>query len=40
MMNSGRYIAAQTVPDKWLCYPWDAEDIEEHTMLAKAQGHD
>lgn len=40
MMNSGRYIAAQTVPDKWLCYPWDTEDIEEHTMLAKAQGHD
>lgn len=40
MMNSGRYIAAQTVPDKWLCYPWDAEDIEEHTILAKAQGHD
>ncbi|CAI4044044.1 xanthine phosphoribosyltransferase SKDI_10G3320 [Saccharomyces kudriavzevii IFO 1802] len=40
MMNSGRYIAAQTVPDGWLCYPWDAEDIEEHTVLAKAQGND
>ncbi|EJS43095.1 xpt1p [Saccharomyces arboricola H-6] len=40
MMNSGRYIAAQTVPDMWLCYPWDAEDIEEHTVLAKAQGND
>ncbi|CAI1524483.1 hypothetical protein SEUBUCD646_0J03230 [Saccharomyces eubayanus] len=40
MINSGRYIAAQTVPDMWLCYPWDAEDIEEHTELAKAQGND
>ncbi|CAI4045373.1 hypothetical protein SUVZ_10G3130 [Saccharomyces uvarum] len=40
MINSGRYIAAQTVPDMWLCYPWDAEDIEEHTEQAKAQGND
>lgn len=40
MINSGRYIAAQTVSDMWLCYPWDAEDIEEHTELAKAQGND
>lgn len=40
MMESGRYLAATTVPDKWLCYPWEAQDIEEHTVLAKAQGND
>lgn len=40
MMDSGRYLAALTVPDKWLCYPWEAQDIEEHTILAKQQGND
>ncbi|CCD27182.1 xanthine phosphoribosyltransferase NDAI_0J02900 [Naumovozyma dairenensis CBS 421] len=40
MLESGRYLAAVTVPDKWLCYPWEAEDIEEHTNLAKLQGND
>lgn len=40
MMDSHHYIAAETVPDKWLCYPWEADDIEEHTKLAKLQGHD
>ncbi|CCK69102.1 xanthine phosphoribosyltransferase KNAG_0B06770 [Huiozyma naganishii CBS 8797] len=39
MMNSHHYIAAETVPDKWLIYPWDAEDIEEHTQMAIQQGH-
>ncbi|CAL9729192.1 xanthine phosphoribosyltransferase 1 [Monosporozyma unispora] len=40
MLESGRYLAAETVPDEWLVYPWDAEDIDEHTRLAKLQGHD
>lgn len=40
MLESGRYYAAETVPDEWLVYPWDADDIDEHTRLAKLQGHD
>lgn len=40
MLNNGSYMAAETVPDSWLVYPWDAEDIDEHTRLAKLQGND
>ncbi|CCC72198.1 hypothetical protein NCAS_0J02190 [Naumovozyma castellii] len=40
MMETGHYMAAVTVPDEWLCYPWEADDIEEHTELAKQQGND
>jgi hypoxanthine phosphoribosyltransferase len=25
-----RYFAGETMEDKWICYPWDADDIEEH----------
>lgn len=39
LMDSGRYYAATTVDDAWLCYPWDAFDIDEHTKLAAAQGN-
>lgn len=39
MMDNGRYLAAETVPDKWLCYPWEAIDIEQHTTLAIEQGN-
>jgi len=24
MMDDGRYLAAKTVPDVWICYPWEA----------------
>ena len=24
MMDEGRYLAAQTVGDVWICYPWEA----------------
>jgi len=24
MMEQGRYLAAQTVGDAWMCYPWEA----------------
>ncbi|CAM9010375.1 unnamed protein product [Wickerhamomyces anomalus] len=34
-----RYYAAMTLPDKWLCYPWDAEDIDDHTAKAVEQGY-
>jgi hypoxanthine phosphoribosyltransferase len=33
----GRYLAAQTVGDEWICYPWEAGDIDEHDALSKAQ---
>ena len=35
MMSQGRYIAARTVGDVWICYPWEATDIEEHDRMAK-----
>ncbi len=28
------YIAGAEIEDKWICYPWDAEDIVEHERLA------
>ncbi|KGO70936.1 hypothetical protein PITC_066170 [Penicillium italicum] len=33
--NDQRYHAAVTTGDVWICYPWEAEDIEEHDTLAK-----
>lgn len=32
--NVVRYIAGRTIPDAWIVYPWDAEDIDEHDRLA------
>lgn len=29
-----RYFAGKTIEDKWVVYPWDALDIEEHDRLA------
>ncbi len=40
MMAEGRYMAAQTVSDIWICYPWEAIDIDEHDSLAHKQSHD
>lgn len=37
MTDEGRYIAARTVPDVWINYPWEARDIEEHDRLAQTQ---
>jgi hypoxanthine phosphoribosyltransferase len=37
MMSEGRYHAARTVGDEWICYPWEAVDIEEHDRLARDQ---
>lgn len=39
MMDENRYIAARTVEDIWIAYPWEAIDIEEHTTNAIAQGN-
>ena len=38
MVNDNRYLAAVTVPDVWICYPWEATDIDEHDALAKTNG--
>jgi len=35
MLDENRYLAARTVGDVWICYPWEATDIEEHDELAK-----
>ncbi|KAL7622611.1 hypoxanthine-guanine phosphoribosyltransferase [Parahypoxylon ruwenzoriense] len=35
MMEESRYLAARTVSDVWICYPWEATDIDAHDELAK-----
>ena len=37
MVKDDRYLAAKTVPNLWINYPWEAQDIEEHDRLAAAQ---
>jgi len=37
MMEGGRYAATETVGDVWICYPWEATDIDEHDALAARQ---
>jgi hypothetical protein len=36
MINT-RYEAARTVGDVWICYPWEATDIDEHDQHATEQ---
>ncbi|KAI1195849.1 phosphoribosyltransferase-like protein [Nemania serpens] len=36
-IDDSRYIAARTVSDIWICYPWEAIDIDEHDKLAAEQ---
>lgn len=38
MLDENRYLAAVTVPDVWICYPWEATDIDEHDHLAVTKG--
>jgi hypoxanthine phosphoribosyltransferase len=38
MINENRYVAAVTVPDVWICYPWEATDIDEHDDMARTHG--
>lgn len=38
MVEGGRYLAAVTTPDVWICYPWEATDILEHDQLAATRG--
>ncbi|CZT15939.1 probable phosphoribosyltransferases [Ramularia collo-cygni] len=37
MMEENRYLAALTTQDVWICYPWEATDIDEHDRLAAQQ---
>ncbi|KAI9840298.1 MAG: hypoxanthine-guanine phosphoribosyltransferase [Sclerophora amabilis] len=37
MLSENRYLAAETVSDIWICYPWEATDIDEHDRLATTQ---
>ncbi|RDW71785.1 xanthine-guanine phosphoribosyltransferase-like protein [Coleophoma crateriformis] len=37
MMAEDRYLAARTVGDVWICYPWEAVDIDEHDAMAAKQ---
>ncbi|KAI9828015.1 MAG: hypoxanthine-guanine phosphoribosyltransferase [Thelocarpon impressellum] len=37
MLDESRYLAARTVDDVWICYPWEATDIDEHDRLAATQ---
>lgn len=36
-MMTSRYCAARTVGDIWICYPWEATDIDEHDKHAAEQ---
>ncbi|KAJ1337940.1 hypoxanthine phosphoribosyltransferase [Microdochium nivale] len=36
-MEKDKYLAAQTVGDVWICYPWEAIDIDEHDRLSVEQ---
>ena len=37
MLDENRYLAARTVEDVWICYPWEASDIDEHDEMARKQ---
>ncbi|KAF8867387.1 PRTase-like protein [Acephala macrosclerotiorum] len=37
MLKENRYLAARTVGDVWICYPWEATDIDEHDIMAEKQ---
>jgi hypothetical protein len=31
-----RYFTGEELDDKWICYPWDAQDITEHEKIARS----
>jgi hypothetical protein len=37
MLDENRYLAARTIDDVWICYPWEAMDIDEHDEMARKQ---
>ena len=32
-----RYWAGEELEDRWICYPWDAQDIERHERLSRGE---
>ena len=32
------YLSGLDIEDKWVCYPWDAKDIDQHDRDAAATG--
>jgi hypoxanthine phosphoribosyltransferase len=32
----GPYFAGEEIDDKWICYPWDAQDIAEHERISRS----
>jgi uncharacterized protein len=38
MEKQGRYLAARETGDVWICYPWEAKNIEEHDEMAQKYG--
>jgi len=30
------YFAGEEIKDRWICYPWDAQDIVEHERMARS----
>ena len=30
-----KYFVGENLEDRWICYPWDALDIEKHTALSR-----
>jgi uncharacterized protein len=30
------YFAGEEIDDRWICYPWDAQDIVEHERIARS----
>lgn len=39
LFENGRYIVGENVEDRWIAYPWEAEDIDFHTDRAREQGN-
>lgn len=31
------YFAGEELKDRWICYPWDADDIEEHETVSNSR---
>lgn len=38
--NPIKYIAARTIPDAWIVYPWENNDVHFHQEQAELQGND
>lgn len=39
IMNEDRYFT-KNVPDSWICYPWESNDILFHQKMCEKQGND